>query len=414
MKNSAKRVLTALLCLCLCLSFCVFSPGKASAEQEIIKVLARTNYTPVALMDVLNVTAETTTTGVFLDSYRWVDTTLGTVVTDAFDTGTYRVEITLGTYDGYVFADSVATYLNNIPADYTISADHRHLTLTRSYVAEIWAPTVIKNPGNERVDEGGLASFAATALYTLDYAWHAVDPATNTDYPVEVLPDVNGVRLIDDVNRSTLNLYNVPASMDGWQIYCTFLGASWAKTNSARATLRVNHTEPALSPVLNPAQGQTADPAAETDPDAAAAPDASLDPAADPAAEASPEPTPIPTPEPTPEPHEHSFSAGWVYDDNSHWHECDCGERADEAAHDMTWSTEKIATRKEAGLENGVCPVCGFTTERETELTALGVAVSYAPFAIGALVILALLIVLLRRRKKAPPPVEGYSGRHVK
>lgn len=41
--------------------------------------------------------------------------------------------------------------------------------------------------------------------------------------------------------------------------------------------------------------------------------------------------------------HEHEYSTEWSYNVNQHWHECECGERADVAAH--TWSS--------------VCSICG-------------------------------------------------------
>ena len=392
MKRNARRGLTALLCLCLCLSLTVFCPTRASADTEIGKLLTTTTYTPVALMELKYVTAATSTGGAYIAGYRWVDTALGTVVTDAFSTGRYRVEITVNTIDGFVFSGQPAVYLNNIPADYTLSADRRSLTLSRTYEAEIWAPSVVKNPSGERVDEGGLASFSATALYTLGYEWHAVDPVNHVDYPVTELPGYNGVGL-DNPNRSTLNLYNVPASMDGWQIYCTFLGASWAKKNSQVATLRVNHAEPTPEPT----------------PEATAAPEPSE------IAEPTPEVTAPPTPEAAPEEHFHEFSPAWYYDDESHWHACSCGERADEGPHEMSWTLERRATKKEPGLESGACSVCGYTAERETAFGAKDRLLRLAPAAVGAAAVLALAVFLLKRpRKKAPPKGGGYQGRHVK
>lgn len=41
--------------------------------------------------------------------------------------------------------------------------------------------------------------------------------------------------------------------------------------------------------------------------------------------------------------HEHEYSTEWSYNVNRHWHECECGEKADVAAH--TWSS--------------VCSICG-------------------------------------------------------
>ena len=71
MRKSSKSLLTAILCLALCLTLCVFAPQKASADQVIGKILATTSYTPVALMDVSDITAATSTGGVYIVDYAW-------------------------------------------------------------------------------------------------------------------------------------------------------------------------------------------------------------------------------------------------------------------------------------------------------------------------------------------------------
>ena len=47
--------------------------------------------------------------------------------------------------------------------------------------------------------------------------------------------------------------------------------------------------------------------------------------------------------EPIPPTHEHDFSEDWKFDDEEHWHECDCGEKKDAADH---------------SYNNGKCTVC--------------------------------------------------------
>ena len=47
-------------------------------------------------------------------------------------------------------------------------------------------------------------------------------------------------------------------------------------------------------------------------------------------------------------PHEHSFGDEWKFDENGHWHKCECGAESDVEEHDMV---------------DGVCSVCGYEEE---------------------------------------------------
>ena len=156
------RFLLALVCLCALFPFCL---PKASAETEIGKVLTTTSYTPVALMDAEEITAATSTNGVYITDYEWYDLFGGYPIRARFGTGPVQVLITLATHDGFVFSGSVDAYLNNERAVCEVSPDRRSLTLTRTFDPMIWLPSVMKDPGDEYLDEGGLASFVATAKY---------------------------------------------------------------------------------------------------------------------------------------------------------------------------------------------------------------------------------------------------------
>ena len=226
MKSTKSRLLTALFCLCLCAAVTALCPLRAHADDPIYvnKVLTTTTYTPVALMDLQYVKAATSTSGVYITEYNWFDTGTGSVITNNFTTRPAEVQITLATYDGIEFSDTVSVYLNNIPASFVVSADHRYLTLSRTYTPDIWKPSVIKNPDNETVEEGGIASFAATAIYNLGYQWMVLDPETWEHYPVDELPDRYGVT-VGETGNDHVTIYGVTREMDGLRFYCTFLGA---------------------------------------------------------------------------------------------------------------------------------------------------------------------------------------------
>lgn len=49
----------------------------------------------------------------------------------------------------------------------------------------------------------------------------------------------------------------------------------------------------------------------------------------------------------------------WISDDNTHWHECTCGDKIDEAKHDFEWIVDKTPTATEVGSKHQECTVCG-------------------------------------------------------
>ena len=65
-------------------------------------------------------------------------------------------------------------------------------------------------------------------------------------------------------------------------------------------------------------------------------------------------------------PHTHVFGTEWKSDGDSHWHECDCGEKKDAAAHtEDGGSVTKAPTETEAGVRTYRCSVCGYVMRTE-------------------------------------------------
>lgn len=56
----------------------------------------------------------------------------------------------------------------------------------------------------------------------------------------------------------------------------------------------------------------------------------------------------------------HEYKEEWTNDETSHWHECECGAKADEDAHTFKWVVDKEATYTEKGLKHEECSVCGY------------------------------------------------------
>ena len=58
--------------------------------------------------------------------------------------------------------------------------------------------------------------------------------------------------------------------------------------------------------------------------------------------------------------HTHNYGAEWKYDETNHWHECECGNKADITAHTFKQIIDKEATATEKGSKHEECTVCGY------------------------------------------------------
>ena len=65
--------------------------------------------------------------------------------------------------------------------------------------------------------------------------------------------------------------------------------------------------------------------------------------------------------------HTHSYGTDWKYDDTNHWHECECGDKADVAAHSTSeWIVDTAATENADGAKHKECTVCKKVLETAT------------------------------------------------
>ena len=58
--------------------------------------------------------------------------------------------------------------------------------------------------------------------------------------------------------------------------------------------------------------------------------------------------------------HTHNYGTEWKYDETNHWHECECGNKADITAHNFKWIVDRKATTAEKGSKHEECTVCGY------------------------------------------------------
>lgn len=69
--------------------------------------------------------------------------------------------------------------------------------------------------------------------------------------------------------------------------------------------------------------------------------------------------------------HTHSYGTEWKYDDTNHWHECECGDKADTTAHSFQWVIDKAATKEATGIKHEECTVCSAKRSENTVIDKL-------------------------------------------
>ena len=107
---------------------------------------------------------------------------------------------------------------------------------------------------------------------------------------------------------------------------------------------------------------------------------------------------------------EHSSTGIWHYDDNSHYHVCECGEILDRAAHSYKWVIDKEATSTSTGLKHEECTICGHQKEAvviptlEVEIPDTGVrsntSVWIATILLSISVVLTGTVIYQRKKKE--------------
>ena len=69
--------------------------------------------------------------------------------------------------------------------------------------------------------------------------------------------------------------------------------------------------------------------------------------------------------------HTHNYGTEWKYDETNHWHECECGNKADITAHTFKQIIDKEATTTEKGSKHEECTVCGYK-KTAVDIPAIG------------------------------------------
>ena len=77
-------------------------------------------------------------------------------------------------------------------------------------------------------------------------------------------------------------------------------------------------------------------------------------------------------------PHTHSFSEEWSYNEEGHFHKCECGEHDEIVAHEFReWEVKKEPTNHVVGTAERVCSVCSYAESKEIETLTYSVISIY-------------------------------------
>ena len=392
-----KTAISFLLCVFL---FTCFSCG---CFADVDRVLLQTypgnggNDLPAVNQDYSAFTVQTTTSGVMVTGWSLVDNS-GNACYGKVENKDYTLYVNISSQ--IPLSAGVQAYINNEASGISVSSDGYSATVTRYIHPKLMGVTVWKDPTDETHDMSSVFSFNASASpYYNSVQWYVRSPSGESVKAEELIGRFPGItaHVVDlGGGGTTLNLSAVPAAMDGWSVYCSFIGEAGA-TNTKDAHIKITNI-PTPTPVPTPTPT--------------------------PAPTATPAPTPAPTPEPTPEPVIERWSSEWSSDQTSHWHVSlnpGVTDVREKAAHEMTWTETRPASKKESGEEQGVCRVCGYTETRPIEyIRPEGLvpdSVQWIIAAAGGVLALAAIVVFaeylkVKARKKRRAKMSGrYRGR---
>lgn len=215
------------------------------------------------------------------------------------------------------------------------------------------APKITKSPTSETRPEGGDTLFIAKADDYSSCYWQFISP-DGSDMSVGEFKAKFPNVYISGESTTTLAISGFEKGMTGYKVICVFDNAGGRSVTDAATITVTDKPSPTAAPT------------------ATAAPSA------------APSPTPAVSPE-----HEHKFDKNWKFDETKHWHECECGLKADEADHSVTeWAT------KDDGSQQGICTVCGAVATKAAAPTPVPAAET-AKSGSNTLLIVILVIVLL-------------------
>ena len=333
------------------------------------------------------------------------------------------------------------------------------------------APQITKNPVGETVNERGSAIFIARADGATSYTWRFISTG-GAVYDYDKLGNMFPGLNVSGGDTESLSLSNIPYELSGWKVACLFRNVA-GETLSSAAGIQVQRASAGVSITSQPrgatmamdedmdftlsVQASSANGgtfsyqwySASTNSAAAmkSIPGATESTYQPPRAEGTTyyrvsvtvtsggvtsEPVysaTVPVSFTTKKDHEHTYSSVWEHNDLSHWHQCTCGDHADEALHTYQWTVLMNPTETADGQQKGVCTVCGYETVQPIPAGSMPAATEapapaapersgghagiYILLAVLALIVIAAAVFLILRVLRAPEedePEEDFDS----
>ncbi len=107
-------------------------------------------------------------------------------------------------------------------------------------------PEITLNPVSVTVNEGGSAIFKADYVNATFAVWHFVSPYSTIDLAYDAFAKNYPTIKVTDGMYSTMTVSNIPASMNGWKVYCRYSN-TYGYSDTAVATITVSGAAPAPS-----------------------------------------------------------------------------------------------------------------------------------------------------------------------
>ena len=352
MVRRIRRALTLILMLALLVS----ALGAPAFAEDIIieKVYASSDKEAVVMRTPNEIIFTTKTTGATISAVVWMDANGATLPGgDAFTQQVYTLTVTLTANPGYVFSQTALGYLYGKSANVSVSMDGKSISLRRNIEPPVWSPVVNKQPLTDpAIDPGGLVSYVATANFATSSQWLLVSPDGSQTLTVkEAVARFSGIT-VDDAGIGRIIIYNVPAEMNGWQIFCRFFESTGVySSDTQKAVIQVNVPAPTPTPTPEATPEPTPEPSPEAAPEATEAPDTTPEPPEESAAPDEDEKAPA-----------EDEPLVWKHNESGHWHERADGSTIDVGEHRFVWTQGESD-----GEEIGVCSECGYTVYRVSE-----------------------------------------------
>ena len=322
------KIISTLMMLCILVQLfplCIPEKAEASGMREIKNVSISFSMPPVNAADVSALSVSLATGGCYINSVVWKDM-YGQRMTNKFTGSNATVEIEIEASSGYYFPGDVAVSIGGEPVARQRDGDYI-LKISKTYSPVIWAPTMVKHPGDEEVKVGGIASFVSYSACTDKSSWQILD-TEGTVYSVEAFAK-KFPKLIIEPSFEKLNISPITKEFDGYKVRCCFTGPG-GDVNSNYALITV------VDELPEEIEGE-ADTEFESE-------------------------------------HEHVFSDELSVDAGYHWYECICGETLDKSEHEYRWVQISPAGLEEPGFVEGECIVCGTFVYAEPELSEVAAA----------------------------------------